>query len=180
LQWLQDPSEINGDNLSIVRHEASRYFRNKRRGYLKDKINELATDSNNKNIRDLYRGINEFKRGYQPRNNLVKDENCDLLAASHNIWNRWKNYFSKLLNVHNVSDVRQINVHMAEPLVPGPSPLEVEITIAKLKKYKSPGGDQIPAELIQAGGEMLLSAIHKPINSILNKNKCLISGRRPL
>jgi hypothetical protein len=29
--------------------------------------------------------MNEFKRGYQPRNNLVKDENGDLLANSHNI-----------------------------------------------------------------------------------------------
>jgi hypothetical protein len=56
----------------------------------------------------------------------VKDENGDLLVDSHNISNRWKNYFSLLLNVHNVSDVRQIEVHMAEPLVPGPSSLEVE------------------------------------------------------
>jgi hypothetical protein len=71
--------------------------------------------------RDLYRGINKFKRGYQPRNNLVKDENGDLLVDSHNILNRWNNYFSHLLNVHNVSDVGQIEVHMAEPLVPGPS-----------------------------------------------------------
>jgi predicted NACHT family NTPase len=68
-----------------MRHEGSRYFRNKKRGYLKDRINEIATNSKNKNIRDLYRGINEFKRGYQPRNNLVKDENGDLLANSHNI-----------------------------------------------------------------------------------------------
>jgi hypothetical protein len=58
LQWLQDPSEINGDNLNNVRREASRYFRNKKREYLKDKINELATNSKNKNIRDLYRGLN--------------------------------------------------------------------------------------------------------------------------
>jgi hypothetical protein len=135
----------------------------------KIKINELATNSKNKSIRDLYRGINEFKRGYQPRNNLVKDENGDLLADFHNILNRWKNYFSQLLNVHNVSDV--IEVHMAEPLVPGPSHLEVEIAIAKLKKYKSPGSDQIRTELIEAGGEILLSAIHKLINSVWNKEE---------
>jgi hypothetical protein len=42
-------------------------------------------------FRDLYRGINEFKRGYQPRSNLLKDENCDHLADFH-ILNRWKNY----------------------------------------------------------------------------------------
>jgi uncharacterized NAD(P)/FAD-binding protein YdhS len=72
LQWLQDPSEINGDNLNVS-CEASRYFRNKKRDYLKDKISELATKSKNQNIRDLYGGINEFKRGCQLRNNLMKD-----------------------------------------------------------------------------------------------------------
>jgi hypothetical protein len=90
----------------------------------------------------------------------VKDENGDMLADSHNISNRWQNYFSQLLNVHNVSDVRQIEVHMAEPLVPGSSRLEVDTAIVKFKKYKSPGSEQIPAELIQAGGEMLHQ--HKP------------------
>jgi hypothetical protein len=40
-----------------------------------------------------------------------------------------------------------------------------------LKKYKSPGSDQIPAELIQAGGEILLSEIHKSINSVWNKEE---------
>jgi hypothetical protein len=103
---------------------------------MKDKINELAMNSENNNIRDLYGEINDFKRSYQPINNLVKDENGDLLADSHSILNRWKNYFYQLLNVHNVSDVRQIEVHTAEPLVPGPCRLEVEIAIAKLKSIK--------------------------------------------
>jgi hypothetical protein len=100
----------------------------------------------------------------------------DLLADSHNIFNRWKNYFSQLLNVHNVSDVRQIEVHMAESLVLGPSHHEVEIPIAKLKKYKLPASGQIPAELIQAGGKMLLSMIHKLINLFGIRKNCLISG----
>jgi hypothetical protein len=49
---------MNGDNLNKVRREASRYFRNIKKEYLKDKINELATNSKNKNIRDPYRRIN--------------------------------------------------------------------------------------------------------------------------
>jgi hypothetical protein len=73
--------------------------------------------------------------------------------------------------VHNVSDVRRIVAYTAEPLVPHPSRLEVEIAIAKSKKYKSPGGDEIPVELIQAGGEILLSAIHKLINSAWKKEE---------
>jgi hypothetical protein len=59
------------------------------------------------------------------------------------------------LKVHIVSDVRQIEIHTAEPLVPSPLPFEVEITIAKMERYKSPGSDQIPVEVIQAGVETL-------------------------
>jgi hypothetical protein len=59
-------------------------------------------------------------------------ENGDKPADSHNILNRRKKYFSQLLNVHNVSDVKQI--HTAVPLAPFPSHLHVEIVIANLKK----------------------------------------------
>jgi hypothetical protein len=102
MQWLQDPSEVNEDNLRNVRREASRHFRNKERTYLKDKINEFESISKNKNIRDLYRVINEFKKGYKPRTNLVKDEKGDLLADPHKIVNRWMGYFCQLFNVQRV------------------------------------------------------------------------------
>jgi hypothetical protein len=69
------------------------------------------------------------------------------LQIPHSILNRWKNYFCQLLNVHGVNDVRQTEIHTAEP-----SSSEVETAIEKLKRYKSPDIDQIPAELIQAGG----------------------------
>jgi hypothetical protein len=58
LQWLQDPSEINGDNLNNLTRGASRNFTNKKREYSKDKIDELATSNKNKNIRDQCGGIN--------------------------------------------------------------------------------------------------------------------------
>ncbi|PNF30400.1 hypothetical protein B7P43_G12866 [Cryptotermes secundus] len=77
-------------------------------------------NSKNKNIRELYRGINDFKRGYEPRSNLMS---------------------------------------------------EVQSAIAKLKRYKSLGSDQSPAETIQAVGEILRSKIHKLINSIWNTEK---------
>jgi hypothetical protein len=87
---------------------------------------------------------------------------------------RWKNFFNQLLNVHGVHDVRQMDIHTAEPLVPEPSLAEVEIAIGKLKSYKSPGTDQIPA-----GGETLCSEIHRLICSIWNKEE-LPQGRKLL
>ena len=75
-----------------------------------------------------------------------------MVADSHIIVNRWRNYFSQLFNVHGVKDVGQTEIHTAEPLGPDPSASEVQLAIDKLKSHKSPGIDQIPAELIKVGG----------------------------
>jgi hypothetical protein len=155
VKWLHCPSEINGFNLNNKRHEASRHFRNKKRECLKDKIDELAMISKNKNIRDLYSGINEFMRCYKPSSNLVKMRILTCLQIP-NILNRRKNNFSQLLNVYRVSDIGWLETHTAEP---DPSLFEVDIATAKLKRYKSPGSDQILAELIQAGGELCIMCI---------------------
>ena len=47
--------------------------------------------------------------------------------------------------MHGVKDVRQAEIHTAEPLVPESSAAEFELAINKLKIHKSPGIDQIPA-----------------------------------
>jgi hypothetical protein len=76
-----------------------------------------------------------------------------------------------VLNVQGVHDVRQMDIHTAEPLVPEASLFEVEIAIGKFKSYKSPGTDHIPAELIKAGGETLYCEIHRLICCIWNKEE---------
>jgi hypothetical protein len=95
----------------------------------------------------------------------VKDDECDLFADSHSILARWRKYFSQLLNAYRVNDVRQTEIHTAETLVPEPSVSELELAIEKLKSHKSPGIDQIPAELTKT----IRCEIHKLIISIWNK-----------
>ena len=119
----------------------------------------------------MYRGINDFKKGYQSRTNIVKDETGDLVTGSYSILARWRDYFSQLLNVHGVHDVRQTETHTAEPLVPEPSAFEVDLAIEKLKSHKPPGIEQIPAELIKEGGRIIRYQIHKIIFSIWNKEE---------
>ena len=84
----------------------------------------------------MYRDINDFKKGYQPRTIIVKGEKGDLVADSHSEMARWRNYFSQLLNLHGINDVRQAEMQTAEPLVPGPSAFEFEVAIEKLKSHK--------------------------------------------
>jgi len=61
IQWIQDPSQSNVDNLNKVRREVSRHFSNKKKAFLRAKIEELETNNKIQNIRDLYRGISDFK-----------------------------------------------------------------------------------------------------------------------
>jgi hypothetical protein len=70
------------------------------------------------------------------------------------------NYFCQLLNVQWVGRITQIKIHTAEPFATG-----------YLKRHKSPGADQIPAELIHAGGETLHSEFHTLIKMIRNKEE---------
>ena len=171
MQWVQDGSQSNVDNLNNVRREASRHFRNKTKAYLKAKIDELETNSKIKNIRDLCRDINDFKKGYQPRTNILKDEICGLITDFHSILGRWRNYFSQLFNVHEVSDVRHAEIHISEPLVPELSAFEFEMDIQELKRHKSPGINQIPSELFKAGGRTFHSEILIFIISIKYKEE---------
>jgi hypothetical protein len=63
----------------------------------------------------------------------------------------------------------QTEMHTPEPLVPEPGSFEVEITIEKLKNYKSLGIGKTVAEVIQTGVNTSRSEIHKLINSIWNQ-----------
>jgi hypothetical protein len=114
-------------------------------------------------------GIRDFKKSYQPRNDIVKDEKGDLVVDSNSILARWRNYFFHLLNVNEVNDARQTEIHTAKPLIPEPTVSEFELVIEKLESHKSPGIDQIPAELIKAGGRTICCEIHAHIISIWNK-----------
>jgi len=126
----------------------------------------------------LYRVINDFKKGYQPRTNTVQDDKGDLVADSHSILSRWRSYFSQILNVvHGVNDVRQTEIHTAEPLVPEPSASEVELTIEKLKSHKSPGVDQIPAEVIKEGVRQFAVRFINLLFLFGKRRNCLRSGR---
>ena len=79
----------------------------KKKEYLKAKMEELETNNKMKNIRDFRRGISDFKKGYQLGTTIVKDEKGDMFADSNSVSARWRKYFFQLLNVHGVNVIRQ-------------------------------------------------------------------------
>ena len=117
--------------MNKVRREVSRHFRNKKKAYLRAKIEELESNNKIQNIRDFYRGISDSKKRYRPRCNIVKDEKGDLVADSHGIVARWRNYFFQLFNVHGVKDVGQAEVCDSHKPVPS-RPRWREVTVPVL------------------------------------------------
>ena len=99
----------------------------------------------------------------------MKEEKGDLVADPYSILARWRNHYSQLLSAHWLNNVRQTEIHTAEALVPGSCAFEVEMASVELKRQKSPGIDQIPAELVKAGGGTICPEVHKLIKSVWNK-----------
>jgi len=83
MQWIQDPSQSNEDNMNNVRRDASRNFRIKKKAHLRAKIEKMENNSKINIIRDLCRSINDMKKGYQPITRIVYNEKVDLVADSH-------------------------------------------------------------------------------------------------
>jgi hypothetical protein len=113
MQCLQDPNQNNVDNLHDVRNAASIHFRNKKKEFMKAKIDELEANRKITNVRYFYGGINDFQKGIQPRTNTMKDEKGDLVTDSHSILATWRKHFSQLLHLHWVNDVGREKIHQS-------------------------------------------------------------------
>jgi len=124
----------------------------------------------------LCRGISDSKNGYRSRTNIVKIRRV-IVTSFHSILARWRNHFSQLLNVHGINDVGRTEIHTAERMVPEVSALEDEMAIENLKRHKSPGIDQIPAELIKGGGRTICYENHKILFRLEIRRNYLTIGR---
>ena len=90
-------------------------FRKKKRGYMKVKVNKLEENSQNKNILVMYKGINEFKKGYQPRAYVIKKHDGTIVADTTSILSRWEQFFSNLLNINQSTSHEGSEIYIAEP-----------------------------------------------------------------
>ena len=108
---------------------------------------------------------------------VLKNGKCDLVTDSHGILKRKRNHLSQLLNIQGFNDVRQTEIHTAGQLVPEPSAFMLEMANEKLKRHKSLGTDQIPAEFIKAEDTKFALRIINLLIIFRIRRICLRSGR---
>jgi hypothetical protein len=105
-------------------------------------------------------GIDYFKEGYQPKTDIVRDEKGGLFTDAYIILDMRRNLFTQFFYIHVFNCVRQTEIHTAEPLVPELIVSEFKMAIERTERQKAPSVEQVPADVIKAGGRTILSEIH--------------------
>ncbi|XP_076445905.1 uncharacterized protein LOC143283546 [Babylonia areolata] len=110
----------------------------------------------------------------QERTTTIQDKTGKCLTEEQDILKRWTEDCSELYGHRATGDPEVLNVPPAtnndnHPILRE----EVEAAVKSLKKGKSVGVDNIPAELVQAGGEAMITALTTILNKIWQTGDCL-------
>ncbi|XP_033231545.1 craniofacial development protein 2-like, partial [Belonocnema kinseyi] len=132
--WFEERSKariISLQNKCVETHRkyieicknTSRFYRRKKREWEKNEILAIENHKKQNNTREMYRGINSIRKGFQSRTDVIRDENGNLVADATEGLNLWKNYFDKLLNVREAPAENNDydDIHTAELQVDEPS-----------------------------------------------------------
>ena len=142
--------------------EVKQIIRQDKKKYIEDKCEQIENNFSKNRSRDAYNIIKSLTKRFQPKTVVIKDENGNVLTESGQIFDRWKRYCENMFA--NTSEPKQTAVDNNESYADTelePLRSEVEWAIKSLKDRKSPGCDEITAEVIKASGEAGITYYHK-------------------
>ena len=169
LSWLIDRrNEMKREEFRRRRGEAKTVYKRKKKEEAQKNIREIEENRRAKRTRDQYQGINNVKKGYQPRLMMVKDKEGRLLVNQEEVKERWKQYFSDLLNRPSPDHpIEELEPELMDQMdIDDISEEEVRRAIKGMKNNKAAGVDGILAEMIKYGGgrmEEEMTTLYKKI-----------------
>ena len=152
--------------------EVKQIIRRDKKKYIEDKCKQFENNFSKNRCRDAYNIIKSLTKTFQPKAVVIKDENGNVLTESRQILDRWKRYSENMFA--NTSEPKQTAVDNKESYTDTelePLRIEVEWAINSLKDRKSPGCDEITAEMIKANGEAGITYYHKICTKIWKTGK---------
>ncbi|KAL4084333.1 hypothetical protein QTP88_028157 [Uroleucon formosanum] len=146
---------------------ASRVFRNEKRKYTQNLLEEAEADSRMNRARQLYQKINSIRGGFRKHNTFLKNEDGSLTTGQEEMLEKWRQYFGQLLNCENSEEtfvwtIEETNDCECLP----PTSNEIKQQILRLKNQKSPGEDGIQEEILKKLDEETISRIHSIIETV--------------
>ena len=135
--------------------------------WIEEQCCDIEDNLKRNNSKKAYQLVRELTRPKQGRVSTIQDKSGKSLTEEKDILHRWTEYCSELYNHQTTGNPEVLNVSPAtnkdnHPILHG----EVEAAVKTLKEGKAAGVDNIPGELIKAGGEDMISALTNICNKI--------------
>ena len=135
--------------------------------WIGEQCSEIVENLRTNNSKRAYQLVKDLTTVKQEKATTVQDHSGKCLTEEQQILNQWTEYCSELYNYKangnpSVLKCPQTDTEDYHPIIR----TEVEAAVQSLKKGKSAGVDNIPAELVQAGGEDIITALTTICNKI--------------
>ena len=143
--------------------EIQQVARRDKNDHLNQLCKEIEHHSSQNNSRNLFKGVKELTDKGITRLAVIKDENGTILTESKEIKERWKSYCEGLFASKETDPSVHIDTFEEEPDI---LLSEVKNAIQKMKSNKTPGVDEIPAELLKNTDDVGVCLLWKLCNKI--------------
>lgn len=170
LARTRERRNTTSERYKTLRRQEKRLHRRKKRELQDRTLLELERLQSAHESRKFYKQINNQRRGFNPRLNMCRAQDGSLLAAKHDVLNRFREHFDSLYNGvgEEAADIDYSFLNDDGRNLATPTFEEVSAAISSLKNNKAPGPDNIPAELLKWGGEELATEIYQLVLHIWN------------
>jgi len=163
-KWLQLKTRIGWNTYINKRNQANKICTQKKKKWLSNKITQIEENHRRNEAKKFFEGIRNDKQQVTLPT-ICKDAEDNVISQPDLILERWKDYFSKILNISEAIDIQTIiREHTNnQPQIPLPSYNKICFIINNLKLKKAAGSDNIPPELLKHGRRTLKQKLHKLI-----------------
>ena len=128
--------------------------------WIEEQCQGIEENLQKNNSKKAYQLVKELTSSKQERTTTIQDKPGKCLTEEQDIIKRWTEYCSELYTHTTTGDSKVLDV--PPPINNDSYPIlrqEVQATVKSPKKGKSPGVDNIPSELVQAGGEAMIDML---------------------
>ncbi|XP_054287945.1 uncharacterized protein LOC129003672 [Macrosteles quadrilineatus] len=170
--WMNSNNEEDRLMYNQSNKETNKFLRRKKRQYIKSLLDRAEEENTANNAKDFYRKVRFFKKGFTPCTYGIKNKEGQLLTESVKVLERWREYFEELLNVDEITPTEEENQNnediyfYVEPFIETPTKEEVQYAIKSLKNDKAPERDEITADIIKRGGNIIVEKLWNLITKI--------------
>lgn len=163
----------NSKRYKELRKQAKKIMKKKKKDSMTNMIKEIEDLNEAGEVRKFYAAVKRIKKDFQPRTAGCRNETGAIVISEREVMEKWANHFKILLNkeqqehivletIHEIDAENNQNAEQDDI----PTINEVGEAIKKMRNNRSPGEDDIVAELIKYGGDALRKTLHEIIKEI--------------